>query len=258
MGSLGSNRLSRCENPSHNAAMKYGLTQVSKQTARWAGVALSAAAVVFAALSYSGTWSYLRGDDLITSVADRFDLSYAPDASKPVRAGDPEWRPLMRVVNTYTRAILRRDKPPVVFARLQAITSGKMEVEGTLIGEWTAPTTPILLLYRKWPAPGTGPIPKEDAILVGTLGDLHEWIRRDQADFDFFWRTLIFGSLSVCVGAFLALPDSRMVAPLRERPENCPDTTSNEFPHTLGDEKDTCPAKGNLLDGKNQPAKTAA
>lgn len=46
-----------------------------------------------------------------------------------------------------------------------------------------------------------------DYRVVGTLGDLHNWIRNDESDFDFFWRTIIFGVLSLCIGVFLGLPD---------------------------------------------------
>jgi hypothetical protein len=174
----------------------------AKQPIRWIGVALSGAAILFAALSYFGFWSYVRGDDLVSALADRLDTSYA-EVSRQVRPPDPEWRPLIRIITRYTRADLPRDKQPQVFARSVAVSSAKSEV-----GEWTASTTPILLLYGEWPTPGKDNLKLgQTAFIVGTIGDLHEWVRRDQADFDFFWRTLIFGALSVCVGAFLALPD---------------------------------------------------
>jgi len=36
---------------------------------------------------------------------------------------------------------------------------------------------------------------------------LHNWIRNDEADFDFRVRTYIFNVLTLCVGVFLALPE---------------------------------------------------
>jgi hypothetical protein len=175
----------------------------TKQTLRWLGVIVSGAAVLFATLSYGGFWSYIRGNDILNALADRLDTSYAPDVSRLVKPHDPEWRPLMRVIKRYSRADLLQDREPVVFARAQAIASAV-----TNAGEWTAPTTPVMLIYREWPAPGTGDFIKgKDFVTVGTLGDIHDWIKRDQADFDFFWRTLIFGLLSFCIGVFLALPD---------------------------------------------------
>ena len=92
----------------------------------------------------------------------------------------------------------------MTFARFRAIISA-----GAAGGEWTAPTTPVVLFYRKWPDPGSGEFkPGRDAFIVGTIGDLHDWVRRDRADFDFLWRTIIFGLLSACVGVALALADT--------------------------------------------------
>jgi hypothetical protein len=113
---------------------------------------------------------------------------------------------LLRLIEQYSpsRGELPKDRPPMTFARFQAITSAK-----TAAGEWTAPTTPVVLFYRKWPDPGGGEFkPGRDAFVIGTIGDLYDWVRRDRADFDFFWRTIIFGLLSACVGIALALVDT--------------------------------------------------
>jgi hypothetical protein len=48
---------------------------------------------------------------------------------------------------------------------------------------------------------------REDYVFVGTIGDLHTWIQRDESDFDFLIRTILFGTLSACVAVFLALPE---------------------------------------------------
>jgi len=74
-------------------------------------------------------------------------------------------------------------------------------------GEWTAPTTPILLLYKEWPGASDLHI-GEDALVVGTIGSLHDWIKQDQADFEYLWRTIIFGALSASIAIFL-LPRRR-------------------------------------------------
>ena len=173
-----------------------------RQVIRWLGVALSLAAVLFAVLTYAGFWNRVRGIDSLTALASRLDTSYA-DVARQIRPADSEWKPLLRIITAYTNTALPKDRQPVVFARSVAVSSVKTDS-----GEWTAPTTPIVLFYREWPAPGTGPFQLgRDAFVVGTLADLHDWIKRDQDSFDFFWRTLIFGFLSVCVGAFLALPN---------------------------------------------------
>jgi hypothetical protein len=143
---------------------------------------------------------------MFAKVADRFDLSYSNDAALPVQRGDPEWAPLLRLIEQYSprRGELPKDRPLMTFARAQAITAAQ-----TPFGEWTAPTTPVVLFYRKWPDPGSGEFKLgQDTFVVGTIGDLHDWVRRDRADFDFLWRTIIFGLLSACAGIAVALADT--------------------------------------------------
>lgn len=180
----------------------------SAHLSRWlkrVGVLLSFIAVGFSILSYLGFWGWLRGDDLLARLSDRLDTSYAEEVPRQVRPQDLEWRPLLRIIERYTRTQLLADKKPLVFARAQAIFSAK-----TNEGEWTAPSTPIVLFYRDWPAVGTGPFLRgKDFVTVGTIGDLHEWIRRDIADFDFLWQTITFGLLSACVGLFLLISEER-------------------------------------------------
>jgi hypothetical protein len=151
----------------------------------------------FAIFAYFQVWNSLRGNDLVAKVAERFDKSYAEDAALPVRPGDKEWSPLLRIIREYTHADLPTDKKPLVFARDKAVLSAKAE---NTPAEWTAPTTPIFLLYKEWP--GHEDITPADYRRVGTLEDLHYWISKDAADFDFLWRTIIFGILSLCVGVF--------------------------------------------------------
>jgi hypothetical protein len=168
--------------------------------AKWSGVVISILSVVFAITTYLGVWNYVRGDDLVGNVAARLDKSYGEDAGRPVRPTDKEWAPLLRLIKNYTRAKLPVGKVPLVFARSVAIASARSDEARA---EWTAPTTPIMLLYKEWP--GHGALTPDDYRIVGTLEDLHNWIRQDEADFDFFWRNIIFGVLSLCVGTFVAL-----------------------------------------------------
>ena len=108
----------------------------------------------------------------------------------------------MRVIAKYSHAQLLAGREPRVFVRFVAVASAQNEAAHS---EWTAPTTPVVLLYKDWP----GHVPPEDVVLVGTIGDLHTWIQRDESDFDFLIRTILFGALSACVAVFLALPDKR-------------------------------------------------
>jgi hypothetical protein len=115
-----------------------------------------------------------------------------------LRKGDQ--RPLLRVITKYSHAQLPTDREPRVFVRSVAVASAQSEAARA---EWTAPTTPIWLLYKEWP----GHVTPDDYRIVGTIGEFHNWIRNDEADFDFLVRTILFGALSLCVSVFLALPD---------------------------------------------------
>jgi hypothetical protein len=137
-----------------------------KSIVRWIGVFVSALAVIFAILTYLGVWNSLRGDNLLAEVATRFDKSYTEDAGRPVRPGDQAWSPLIRVITDYTHADLPTDKEPLVVARAQAVLSAKNQ---EALGEWTAPTTPVLLMYKEWP--GHGDVTPADYRVVGTLED---------------------------------------------------------------------------------------
>jgi len=108
----------------------------------------------------------------------------------------------MRVIAKYSHAQLPAGREPRVFGRFVAVASAQNEASHS---EWTAPTTPVALLYKEWP--GHGFVPPEDVVFVGTIGDLHTWIQRDESDFDFLIRTILFGTLSACVAVFLALPE---------------------------------------------------
>jgi hypothetical protein len=144
------------------------------------------------------------GTNALADVAGHFDSSYSQDAGLPVRPGDKAWPIVMRVIAKYSHVRLPTEREPLVFGRFVAVASAQNDAAH---GEWTAPTTPVALLYKEWP--GHGFVPPEDVVFVGTIGDLHTWIQRDESDFDFLTRTILFGALSACVAVFLALPDKK-------------------------------------------------
>ena len=72
-----------------------------KQVARWTGVGVSVASVLFAILTYLGVWNEWRGDNLLAEVATRFDSSYSQEAGRPVRPGDKAWPVVIRVITKY-------------------------------------------------------------------------------------------------------------------------------------------------------------
>src|SRR5579862_4753987 len=98
-----------------------------------------------------GTWDRLFGLDLVEQAAANFELSYAPGASTPVRMGDKEWRPLLKLTYRYSPATFPTDKQPLLFVLFVALSSAGTPSEGPTLAEWTAPSTPLTLLYHNWP-----------------------------------------------------------------------------------------------------------
>jgi hypothetical protein len=122
-----------------------------KEIARWTAFGIAVASVLLAVLSYFGIWNEWRGDNLLAGVAAHFDSSYSEDAGLPVGPGDKAWPAVMRVITKYSHAQLPIGKEPKVFVRFVAVASAKNDAAR---GEWTAPTTPIALLYKEWPGDG--------------------------------------------------------------------------------------------------------
>ena len=155
----------------------------------------------------NGVWAHMRGLDKVELVASRFEQSYAPDASHPVSVGDPEWKPLIRLIYKYSNADFPKGREPQTVARLRATLSTEEKGPGgQIISEWTAPSTPLLVLYRKWPGQ---PVPKEEICTVGTIGDLRTWISRSKDDFRFMVKDVFLVLFSFAVGASLLILEHR-------------------------------------------------
>src|SRR6266403_6420156 len=86
--------------------------------------------LAFVILDRYGCWDKVTGLDLAEKVSTRFDLSYANDASQPVRVGDKEWAPLLSLIYRYSRANFSKDKEPHIVARMQAPFSTRTPEEG--------------------------------------------------------------------------------------------------------------------------------
>ena len=148
-----------------------------------------------------GIWDRLSGLELVEQASERFDLSYAENASHPVRVGDKQWEPLLKLVYRYSAANFDTTKQPRVIARLQASLSTRIPAEGPLMAEWTAPSTPLFLIYQDWPT-NTGKGMAADAWrVVGTIGDLKEWIAKEKDRRRFLVQDIFLGTF----GPLLAL-----------------------------------------------------
>jgi hypothetical protein len=135
-----------------------------------------------------------HGWDSAEKVADRFNHSYTPDASAPVYPDSPERDPTIKLIEKYSRQKLRADRQPGTIARMQASLSTQDAYSGT---EWTAPSTPIVVIYQRWPTNTGAPIPKEGAAIVGTIGDLQNWIAQSKSDFHFLVNDVFLALISV-------------------------------------------------------------
>jgi hypothetical protein len=147
--------------------------------------------LAFVILDRNGYWDQVSGLTLVEKVSARFDLSYAEDASRPVRVGDKEWKPLLGLTYRYSTVSFSKDKEPRVFARLRAPFSTRTPEVGAIATEWTVPSTPIFLIYQDWPQNSGKGVPPENVRIVGTIGDLENWISKEK-DRRKYWVQDIF------------------------------------------------------------------
>lgn len=163
----------------------------------------------FVVTDHFGLWDRLSGLNLVEQVLSRFELSYTPDASRPVRMGDPEWEPFLNLVRRYSKTTLRNDKQPRVFARFQASLSTRSPTQGTIESEWTAPSTPFAVIYRDWPTSDGGNISLEDWQYVGTIGDLRDWISKAKESRRFLVLDIFLGTFGPLLAIVIYLLDER-------------------------------------------------
>jgi hypothetical protein len=148
---------------------------------------------------HNGLIDHWRGLDRVQAVADNFSLSYAPGACKPVYPDDAAWAPLIGLIQEYSKSKLRTDKQPQTVARSVATLSTQQEMGEGIRSEWTAPSTPLVVMYRRWPDPGTN-FQREEYTIVGTIGDLQGWIAQSKADCHFLIHDITLGILALVLG----------------------------------------------------------
>jgi len=147
-----------------------------------------------------GCWDRFFGLDKVEKVAENFESSYKPNVSHTVRVGDPAWNPLMRLISKYSNVDLPKDREPRVLARFVAVLSGKTDLGQGKIAEWTAPSTPIVVIYRDWPGQN---VSTQDYRIVGTISDLRTWINRSKDDFRFIIQDILLAILSIAFGLLI-------------------------------------------------------
>lgn len=165
------------------------------------GLVLSFISLVFVITEHYGLWDKFRGTDKLLAVYSRMNISYAK-SRRNVLPDDPEWESTIKLIYKYSEVDFPKDKKPIAVWRTAATASAYQPVGPTEISEWTAPTTPILMVY-KWSVGGT--INHGDAIIIGSIGDFRNWIEQDKNDFKFMIQNIFLGVLSFLVATVLAL-----------------------------------------------------
>jgi hypothetical protein len=97
------------------------------------------------------------------------------------------------LIKKYSTAKLADDKVPFKVVRLQASVYDAQPLGDGTTAQWTSPVTPIAVMYYDWPNvrfPG-GVVPRDEFTIVGTLGDLHDWIVRSREDRHFMVVDLV-------------------------------------------------------------------
>lgn len=159
-----------------------------------------------------GGLDYLLNVSLLETVASNFNSSYS-DAKRILKPGDSEWGPTLKLITDSTTAHLPNNKMPMVIARDVAIQSSKQDLGNGHLAEWTAPSTPLMVLYKDWPG---NTLTLDDYKIVGTIGDLKAWIEQYRNRWKFYITDLLFALLSV-VTATLSLAPSFALRPSRDR-----------------------------------------
>jgi hypothetical protein len=163
--------------------------------------------VLFVVADHLGVLDSLTGLAEVEAVSERFNRSYSEDASTPVRSNDKAWQPLLALVQRYSSASLPSDRQPRVIARLTAPQAIRNPPTGPIESEWTPSTTPLLLLYKDWPGNSVDP---QDYRIIGSIGDLQEWIMREKDRRRVLAIDIFFGICAGVVGLLIFLLDRRL------------------------------------------------
>jgi hypothetical protein len=148
---------------------------------------------------HTGAIDWLLGLDKVEQVADRFDRSYSSDASRRVYPEDAEWKPTIALIEKYSKIKWQAGRQPQTIARLQAKLSAQDE-DGY---EWTSPSTPIVVLYRRWPTTLGLSIPKDDVEVIGSIGELHSWIDQSKSEYHFLIDDVLLVVIAATLGYWL-------------------------------------------------------
>ena len=132
-------------------------------------VGLPLVTLSFVVLNYYGLWDYVRGLHHVREIATRMETSYAEDVKRVIRPGQPGWDTMVSLIRRYSSAQLPANREPKLLARFVAVASAKLDIGPGQIAEWTAPSTPLVLIYIEWPGQ---PVEPADYRIVAGYSDL--------------------------------------------------------------------------------------
>ena len=171
----------------------------------------------FVVLNYYGFWDYCRGLHHVREIAARMETSYAEDVKRVIRPGQPGWDTMLSLIRRYSSAQLPANREPKLLARSVAVASAKLDIGPGQIAEWTAPSTPLVLIYVEWPGQ---PVEPADYKIVGTIGDIRAWVDKSRADFYFVTRDVLITLTSIFLGGLIWFVEFRPQKRLEAKDES--------------------------------------
>ena len=170
-----------------------------------AAVFLPVLTILFVIGEHGGWWDRYLGLTDVLEAAARFETSYSEGVRRIIVPGEPAWAPVLDLIRRYSPAKLPPGREPSVLARFVAVASAKIDTGLGTIAEWTAPSTPIALLYQDWPG---NSVPPSDCRIVGTIGDLRTWVDKRRADLHFLGRDVLLSITSIVIGLVIWLMEN--------------------------------------------------
>jgi hypothetical protein len=148
--------------------------------------------LVLVIMEQLGALDWWLGLNQVRRVARNLSLSVA-SVQRQFTPSDREWGPTLRLIRYYTKSSLPAGKEPNAIVRGQAVLGGAQALPGGAIAEWTAPSTPMFLVYGAGKVVAKG----DHGIFVGGIGDLSIWIEQDLNWWKFLLNSVLVGLLSI-------------------------------------------------------------
>jgi hypothetical protein len=172
---------------------------------KWGALGLSILTFALVVAERLGALDWCLDLKPMQEVAENLSSSYAP-VQRIFTPADSQWRPIIRLVQKYTSVPLPEKERPKAIARMPAVLSGKENLPQGGVAEWTAPSTPVVLVYGPGKVLTTG---VDHIVVVGDIGNLSTWIAEYRDYWTFVLNDVLLGLLSVVTGLLAFLETKR-------------------------------------------------